>query len=105
MRRLLISCARYKLTACTSVREVHQTSIDGTAESVSQDQMLLRANRRTGEIYFPCSGDHRKDWKSSRLTTNLLNGITTSCPEHNTQKSRQSTWLEYGASQVHVLNT
>ena len=35
---------------------------DGTAESVSRDQML-RHVRGQGNIHFPCSADHEKDWQ------------------------------------------
>ena len=35
---------------------------DGTAEPVSQDQ-LLRHVRRQGNAHFPCSADHEQDWQ------------------------------------------
>ena len=35
---------------------------DGTAETVSRDQ-ILRRERRQGNIYFPCSADHVQDWQ------------------------------------------
>ena len=34
----------------------------GTAESVSRDQ-ILRHVRGQGNIHFPCSDDHEKDWQ------------------------------------------
>ena len=35
---------------------------DGTAKSVSQDQILRHA-RGQGIIHFPCSADHEQDWQ------------------------------------------
>ena len=35
---------------------------DGTAESVSRDQ-ILRRERGQGNICFPCSADHEQDWQ------------------------------------------
>ena len=35
---------------------------DGTAESVSRDQ-ILRHGRGQGNIIFPCSADHEQDWQ------------------------------------------
>ena len=35
---------------------------DGTAEPVSLDQILRHA-RGQGNINFPCSADHEKDWQ------------------------------------------
>ena len=35
---------------------------DGTAEPISQDQVLRHA-RGQGNIHFPCSADHEKDWQ------------------------------------------
>ena len=35
---------------------------DGTAEPVSQDQ-ILRRERGQGNIRFPCSADHEQDWQ------------------------------------------
>ena len=35
---------------------------DGTAEPVSQDQ-ILRRERGQGDINFPCSADHEQDWQ------------------------------------------
>ena len=35
---------------------------DGTAESVSRDQILRHA-RGQGNIHFPCSADHEQDWQ------------------------------------------
>ena len=36
---------------------------DGTAESVSRDQ-ILRREREQGKFYFSCSADHEQDWQS-----------------------------------------
>ena len=35
---------------------------DGTAESVSLDQ-ILRRERGQGKDHFPCSADHEQDWQ------------------------------------------
>ena len=35
---------------------------DGTAEPVSRDQ-ILRRERGQGNINFPCSADHVRDWQ------------------------------------------
>ena len=35
---------------------------DGTAETVSRDQ-ILRHERGQGNINFPCSADHEQDWQ------------------------------------------
>ena len=35
---------------------------DGTAESVSRDQ-ILRRELGQGNIHFPCSADHEQDWQ------------------------------------------
>ena len=35
---------------------------DGTAEPISRDQ-ILRRERGQGNIHFPCSADHEKDWQ------------------------------------------
>ena len=36
------------------------TTQDGTAETVSRDQ-ILRRERGQGNVYFPCSTDHEQD--------------------------------------------
>ena len=36
---------------------------DGTAESVSGDQILRREQAGQGNINFPCSADHEQDWQ------------------------------------------
>ena len=35
---------------------------DGTAEPVSQDQ-ILRRERKQGNIHFPCLADHLQNWQ------------------------------------------
>ena len=35
---------------------------DGTAETISRDQ-ILRREREQGNIRFPCSADHEQDWQ------------------------------------------
>ena len=37
-------------------------TLDGTAETVSRDQ-ILRRERGQGNIRFPCSADHEQDWQ------------------------------------------
>ena len=39
-----------------------QADADGTAEPVSQDQ-ILRRERGQGNINFLCSADHEQDWQ------------------------------------------
>ena len=40
---------------------------DVTAEPVSRDQILRREQRGQGNINFPCSADHEKDWQPYRV--------------------------------------
>ena len=42
--------------------EMSRLTRDGTAEPVSRDQ-ILRHERGQGNIHFPCSADHVKDWQ------------------------------------------
>ena len=42
--------------------EMSRLTRDGTAESVSRDQILRHA-RGQGNIHFPCSADHEQDWQ------------------------------------------
>ena len=35
---------------------------DGTAEPVSRDQILMHAWGQ-GNVHFPCSADHERDWQ------------------------------------------
>ena len=42
--------------------EMSRLTRDGTAETVSQDQ-ILRHERWQGNIIFPCSTDHEQDWQ------------------------------------------
>ena len=39
---------------------------DGTAKSVSRDQ-ILRRERGQGNTHFPCSADHVLDWQPYRV--------------------------------------
>ena len=41
--------------------EMSRLTRDGTAEPVSQDQILRHA-RGQEDIHFPCSADHEQDW-------------------------------------------
>ena len=36
---------------------------DGTAEPVSQDQILRRERGNGNIVRFPCSADHKQDWQ------------------------------------------
>ena len=42
--------------------EMSRLTRDGTAETVSRDQILKR-NRVQGNIHFPCSAEHEQDWQ------------------------------------------
>ena len=42
--------------------EISRLTRDGTAELVSRDK-ILRRERGQGNIHFPCSADHEKDWQ------------------------------------------
>ena len=42
--------------------EISRLTRDGTAESVSRDQ-ILRHERGQGHIHFSCSADHEQDWQ------------------------------------------
>ena len=42
--------------------EMSRLTRDGTAEPVSQDQ-ILRRERGEGNINFPCSADREQDWQ------------------------------------------
>ena len=43
--------------------EMSRLTRDGTAEPVSQDQILRREQRGQGIIHFPCLADHEQDWQ------------------------------------------
>ena len=49
---------------------------DGTAETVSRDQ-ILRRERGQGNIHFPCSADHEQGWQPYPVDPSL--GI---CDDH-----------------------
>ena len=42
--------------------EISKLTRDGTAETVSRDQ-VLRRERGQENIHFPCSADHVQDWQ------------------------------------------
>ena len=44
---------------------------DGTAEPVSQDQ-ILRRERGQGNVHFPCSADHGQDWQPNLVDLILM---------------------------------
>ena len=48
---------------------------DGTAETVSRDQ-ILRLEQGQGNINFPCLADHKQDWQPYRLMPSLLHMMT-----------------------------
>ena len=43
-------------------REMSRLTRDGTAETVSRDQ-ILRREWGQGNIHFPCLADHEQDWQ------------------------------------------
>ena len=43
--------------------EMSRLTRDGTAEPVSQDQILRRERELQGNIHFPSSADHVQDWQ------------------------------------------
>ena len=44
------------------IMDISRLTRDGTAETVSRDQ-ILRRERGQGNINFPCSADHVQDWQ------------------------------------------
>ena len=42
--------------------EMSRLTRDETAEPVSRDQILMR-ERGEGNVHFPCSADHERDWQ------------------------------------------
>ena len=36
---------------------------DGTAETVSRGDQIVRRGRGQGNIHFPCSANHEQDWQ------------------------------------------
>ena len=51
-------------------------TLDGTAGSASQDQIILRCERGQGNINFPCSADHKQNWQRARSIHHLLYVMT-----------------------------
>ena len=49
---------------------------DGTAETLSRDQILRRNAYREINIHFPCSADHVQDWLTTRLIHTLAICVT-----------------------------
>ena len=49
--------------------ELSRLTRDGTAESVSREQ-ILRRECGQGNIHFPCSADHEQDWQSYPVDPN-----------------------------------
>ena len=64
--------------------EMSRLTRDGTAETVTRDQILRHERTGTGEYYFPCSADHEQDWQPYRLTHTL-----TICVAIHTYDSRK----------------
>ena len=52
----------YVSTRFSLSMEMSKLTRDGTAESVSRNQ-ILRRERGQGKIIFPCSADHVQDWQ------------------------------------------
>ena len=50
------------LTRFSLSLEMSRLTRDGTAETVSRDQ-ILRRERGQRNIQFPCSADHEQDWQ------------------------------------------
>ena len=44
---------------------------DGTVEPFSRDE-ILRRERGKGNIHFPCSADHQKDWQPYPVDPSLV---------------------------------
>ena len=55
--------------------EMSRLTRDGTAESVSRDQILRHA-RGQGNMNFPCSADHEQDWQPFSVIHTLLYVMT-----------------------------
>ena len=53
------------LTRFSLSLEISGLTRDGTAETVSRDQ-ILRRERGQGNTQFPCSADHEQDWQPTR---------------------------------------
>ena len=47
---------------CSLSMEMSRLTRDGTAEPISQDQ-ILRRERAQGTFHFPCLADHGQDWQ------------------------------------------
>ena len=60
----LIHALLYVMTTYTFSLNMEMTRLtrDGTAETVSQDQILRHESGR-GKNHFPCSADHEQDWQ------------------------------------------
>ena len=56
----------YESTIFSLSVEMSRLTRDGTAEPVSQDQILRHA-RGQGNIHFLCSADHEQDWQPYRV--------------------------------------
>ena len=54
--------SKHQIQPLSAVWRMSRLTRDGTAEPVSQDQILRRV-RGQGNIYFPCSADHEQDWQ------------------------------------------
>ena len=52
----------HKSTRLSLSMEMSRLTQDGTADSVSRDQILRREHGQ-GNIIFPCSADHEQDWQ------------------------------------------
>ena len=68
--------------------EMSRLTRDGTAESVSRDQILRHA-RGQGNVHFPCSADHGQDWQPYPVDP-----YSAICDDHTYihTRSRMSLW-------------
>ena len=68
--------------------EMSRLTRDGTAETVSRDQ-ILRHERGQRNINFPCSADHEQDWQPYPL----INTLAILCVTiHNTSQISYFIW-------------
>ena len=69
--------------------EMSRLTRDGTAESVSRDQIFRHA-RGQGNIIFPCSADHEQDWQPYPVDP-----YSAICDDHTYIHTYRSTVLDY----------
>ena len=69
--------------------EMSRLTRDGTAEPVSQFQ-ILRRERGQGNIHFPCSAENEQDWQAYRVDPYSLVFNIAICVNIHTSTSDQS---------------